>query len=115
LVGDQAGRAVAFDLLELIAIHRDIAPRPQIARPARQRPEHGQDGHGRHQSKPEPQRHALKSIRSKSMFRRRRGRRTTCSLIGDAQRGLHHDDARPATGNDPCGRDIAKRELVNLP
>jgi hypothetical protein len=76
LVGDQPGRTVAFDFLELIAVDRDIAPRPQAAGPARQRPEHGQNGHGRHQRESQPQRHALKSIRSNSTFRWRRGRRT---------------------------------------
>jgi len=57
VVLDQAGRAVAFDFVELIAIDRNIAARARQARAARKRPEHGQNGRGRHQSESEPQRH----------------------------------------------------------
>jgi hypothetical protein len=57
VVLDEAGRTVAFDLLELIAIDRDIAARARLARPARKRPQHGPNGRRRHQCKSEPQRH----------------------------------------------------------
>jgi hypothetical protein len=35
-------------------------------------------------------------------------------LIGDAQRGYNMDGELPATGNEHHGRDMGKRELVNL-
>jgi hypothetical protein len=54
LVLDQPSCPVAVDLVELIAIDRDIAPRAQCVRTARERPEHGEDGRGRHQCQCEP-------------------------------------------------------------
>jgi hypothetical protein len=56
---------VAFDLIELIAIDRDVASRPQLARPARKRPQHGENGRDRHQYQCEPQRHRIELIKSK--------------------------------------------------
>jgi hypothetical protein len=64
VVFDQARRAVAFDLLELVAIDGDVASRTQLPSPSRQRPKHGQNGRERHQCEHEPQRHTLKSIGS---------------------------------------------------
>src|ERR1044072_8908771 len=56
-LADQAGRAIARDLVDLIAIDRDIAARAPLARATSQRPEHRERRRRRHQGEQEPERH----------------------------------------------------------
>ena len=58
---DPAGRAVACNLLELIAIDGEIAAGAPIALAAHERPQHGQHRCRRHQREHEPERHGVNS------------------------------------------------------
>jgi hypothetical protein len=49
--------AVAGNLLELVAIDREIAPGAQLLLATRKRPQHGEDRHRGHQREQEPQDH----------------------------------------------------------
>ncbi len=56
-LADQARRAVARDLVELVAIDRKIAAAALVAPLAPERPQHGEDRRRGHQREHEPERH----------------------------------------------------------
>ena len=58
---DPPGGAVAIDLIELIAVDRDVAAGAQRLPAARERPQHGEDRRGRHQRQRKPNGHGVNS------------------------------------------------------